>query len=95
MHGRIFAGAVPDNFDERIEQKIFHAEIVVDNTAIARETKAYEKIPEVVSFTDAGINDTMLAEIGQNNTQIKADVKQVVADELKNRDIKEIQILLI
>lgn len=26
----MFVGAVADNFDERIEQKIFHAEIVVD-----------------------------------------------------------------
>lgn len=27
----MFVGAVADNFDERIEQKIFHCEIVVDN----------------------------------------------------------------
>jgi type IV secretory pathway TraG/TraD family ATPase VirD4 len=27
----MFVGSVSDNFDERIEQKIFHAEIVVDN----------------------------------------------------------------
>lgn len=27
----MFVGTVSDNFDERIEQKIFHAEIVVDN----------------------------------------------------------------
>jgi hypothetical protein len=27
----VFVGAVSDNFDERIEQKIFHSEIVVDN----------------------------------------------------------------
>jgi ABC-type uncharacterized transport system auxiliary subunit len=35
-----------DNFDERIEQKIFHAEIVVDNEKVAAETKAYQKIPK-------------------------------------------------
>jgi len=28
-------GAISDNFDERIEQKIFHAEIVVDNVLYA------------------------------------------------------------
>ena len=27
----MFVGAVSDNFDERIQQKIFHSEIVVDN----------------------------------------------------------------
>jgi hypothetical protein len=79
----MFVGAVSDNFDERIEQKIFHAEIVVDNAAVARETKAYEKIPEIVSFIDSEGNDTMQAEIERNYNQIKADVKQIVADELE------------
>ena len=78
----MFVGAVSDNFDERIEQKIFHAEIVVDNAAVARETKAYEKIPDILDFTDADGNDTMQAEIERNYNQIKADVKQIVAEEL-------------
>jgi len=34
----MFVGAVSDNFDERIEQKIFHAEIVVDSAKISAET---------------------------------------------------------
>jgi len=79
----IFVGAVSDNFDERIEQKIFHAEIVVDNTAVARETKAYKKIPDILDFLDTDGNDTMQVEIEHNYNQIKADVKQIVADELK------------
>jgi chemotaxis receptor (MCP) glutamine deamidase CheD len=70
---------VSDNFDERIEQKIFHAEIVVDNAKVAAETKAYEKIPVIAD--DAG-NDTMQQVIEHNYNQIKADVKQIVADEL-------------
>ena len=37
----MFVGAVSDNFDERIDQKIFHAEIVVDTKAVAREEKAH------------------------------------------------------
>ena len=37
----MFVGAVSDNFEERIDQKIFHAEIVVDNDKVAAETKAY------------------------------------------------------
>ncbi|MDR0873118.1 MAG: YWFCY domain-containing protein [Prevotellaceae bacterium] len=79
----MFVGAVSDNFDERIEQKIFHAEIVVDNAAVARETKAYQKIPDILDFRDKDGNDTMQAEIERNYNQIKADVKQIVADELK------------
>ena len=39
----MFVGAVSDNFDERIEQKIFHAEIVVDNEKVAAESKAYQQ----------------------------------------------------
>ncbi|MDR1632213.1 MAG: YWFCY domain-containing protein [Dysgonamonadaceae bacterium] len=78
----MFVGAVSDNFDERIEQKIFHAEIVVDNEAVARETKAYRKIPVIAEFTDDEGNDVMQQVIEHNYNQIKADVKQIVADEL-------------
>ena len=44
----MFVGSVSDNFDERIEQKIFHCEIVVDNARVATETKAYRKIPSII-----------------------------------------------
>ena len=36
----MFVGAVSDNFDERIEQKIFHAEIVVNSAKVSAEMKA-------------------------------------------------------
>jgi len=79
----MFVGAVSDNFDERIEQKIFHAEIVVDTAKVAAETKAYEKLPVVTDFTDDDGVDTMQETIDWNYNQIKLDVKQIVADELK------------
>lgn len=78
----MFVGAVSDNFDERIEQKIFHCEIVVDNAVVAAETKAYKKIPEIVNFTDADGNDTMQTEIDLNYKQIKQDVLDIVKEEL-------------
>jgi hypothetical protein len=74
---------VSDNFDERIEQKIFHAEIVVDTEKVTAETKAYQPIPEALSFIDENGNDVMQHTIEQNYNQIKADVKQIVADELQ------------
>lgn len=40
----MFVGAIADNFDERIEQKIFHCEIVIDNAKAVAETKAYQSI---------------------------------------------------
>jgi hypothetical protein len=41
----MFVGSVSDNFNERIEQKIFHAEIVVDSAKVDAEMKHYEPIP--------------------------------------------------
>ena len=79
----MFVGSVSDNFDERIEQKIFHAEIVVDNETAARETKAYQEIPVIAEFTNDEGNDRMQEMIEYNYNQIKTDVKQIVADELK------------
>jgi Type IV secretory pathway, VirD4 components len=79
----IFVGAVSDNFDERIEQKIFHAEIVVDNEKVSAETKAYKKIPKILSFTDEHSNDNMKEVIEANYRQVKADVLQIVESEMK------------
>lgn len=78
----MFVGAVADNFDERIEQKIFHCEIVVDNERVAAETKAYRKIPVITNFVDENGVDRMKEQIQENYNQIKADVKQIVVDEL-------------
>ena len=55
----MFVGAVADNFDERIEQKIFHAEIVVDNERVKRETANYKKIPVITNFVDEDGVDRM------------------------------------
>lgn len=79
----MFVGAVADNFDERIEQKIFHAEIVVDNDKVASETKAYKKMPQILSFTDEDGNDNMKQVIEANYKQIKADVMQIVENEME------------
>lgn len=78
----MFVGAVSDNFDERIEQKIFHAEIVVDNVKVAAETKIYQKIPDIVSFVNELGEDKMKQAIEANYMQIKRDVIQIVSDEL-------------
>lgn len=79
----MFVGAVSDNFDERIEQKIFHAEIVVDNAKVAAETKAYKPIPVITDFTDEQGNDCMKEKVQENYNRIKDEVKQIVKDELE------------
>lgn len=79
----MFVGAVSDNFDERIEQKIFHAEIMIDNAKVAAETKAYKKIPILTNFVDENGFDRIDQTIQQNYSQIKEDVKQIVLEELE------------
>ncbi|MFR4273962.1 MAG: conjugal transfer protein MobC [Bacteroides thetaiotaomicron] len=87
----MFVGAIADNFDERIEQKIFHCEIVVDNAKVAAETKAYQSIPVITDFTDENGVNRMKDMIKDNYDRIKAETKQIVAEELQNRNIKRIQ----
>nr|MBP6369440.1 hypothetical protein [Paludibacteraceae bacterium] len=79
----MFVGAVSDNFDERIEQKIFHAEIVVDNESVASETKAYQKIPQILSFVNQQGEDEMKKQIEGNYRQIKMDILNIVENELE------------
>lgn len=79
----MFVGSVSDNFDERIDQKIFHAEIVVDNEKVAAETKVYQKIPEILSFVDEHGEDKMKQEIESNYKQIKSDILNIVASEME------------
>ena len=79
----MFVGSVSDNFDERIEQKIFHAEIVVDNETVATETKAYQKIPQILSFVNEQGEDKMKQEIESNYRQIKTDIMNIVVKEME------------
>jgi hypothetical protein len=79
----MFVGSVSDNFDERIEQNIFHAEIVVDNEKVAAETKAYQKIPQILSFVNEFGEDKMKQEIESNYKHIKSDILNIITSELE------------
>ena len=79
----MFVGSVSDNFTERIEQKIFHAEIVVDTDKVKREESHYQPIPIINDFKDADGNDCMKQAIQNNYNRIKEDVKQIIKDELE------------
>lgn len=74
----MFVGAVSDNFDERIDQKIFHAEIVVDTKAVAQEEKAYKPIPVL---TDIPTKEAMEIAIQDNYDRVKQDVRLIVLKE--------------
>ena len=79
----MFVGSVADNFGEKIEQKIFHCEIVVDAEKVRREEKAYKKIPVITDFTDGDGNDRMKETVQANYRRIKEEVKQIVQEELE------------
>lgn len=77
-----FVGSVSDNIGEKIVQKVFHAQIVVDNAKVAAETKAYKPIPVITDFMGSDGKDHMKEEIEKNYYRIKADVKQIIQSEM-------------
>ena len=79
----MFVGSVCDNFDEKIDQKIFHAQIVVDNDAVARETAAYVPIPDITIFQDENGNDCMETQVEDNYQRIRSEVNQIIKDEME------------
>ena len=77
----MFVGAVSDNFDERIDQKIFHAEIVVDSAKVSAEMKAYQPIPVIVDFTNKDGSDNLKETIEANYKRVKQDILLLVESE--------------
>ena len=78
----MFEGAVSDNFDERIEQKIFHAEIVVDNAKVSAEMKVYQSIPIIANFINEDGFDNLKETIETNYKFVKQEILDLVASEM-------------
>ncbi len=74
----MFVGAMSDNFDERIDQKIFHAEIVVDSVKVSAEMKVYQPIPVIADFTDEDGFDNLKETIEANYKRVKQEVLSLV-----------------
>ena len=79
----MFVGAVSDNFDERIEQKIFHAEIVVDVAKVSAEAKAYQPIPVIAEFLNEDGSDNLSETIEANYKCVKQDILSLVESEIE------------
>lgn len=79
----MFVGAVSDNFDERIDQKIFHAEIVVDSTKISAEMKTYQPIPMIVDFKNKDGSDSLKETIEANYKRVKREVMSLIELEIE------------
>ncbi|MES4920919.1 conjugal transfer protein MobC [Hoylesella timonensis] len=78
----MFVGAVSDNFDERIDQKIFHAEIVVDSAKVSAEMKAYQPIPVIADFTNEDGSDNLKETIEANYHKVKEEILSLVDSEI-------------
>ena len=79
----MFVGAVSDNFDERIDQKIFHAEIVVDSAKVSAEMKAYQPIHVIVDFTNEDGSDNLKETIEANYRKVKQEILSLVDSEIE------------
>ena len=79
----MFVGAVSDNFDERIDQKIFHAEIVVNSAKVSAEMKTYQPIPIIADFINEDGSDNLKETIEANYKCVKQDILTLVASEIE------------
>ena len=79
----MFVGAVSDNFDERIEQKIFHAEIIVNSAKVSAEMKAYQPIPVIVDFINEDGSDNLEETIEFNYRKVKLEIRSLVDYEIE------------
>lgn len=79
----MFVGAVSDNFDEHIKQKIFHAEIVIDVDKVVAETKAYQPIPIIAEFLNEDGSDSLSETIEANYKCVKQEILSLVESEIK------------
>ena len=77
----MFVGAVSDNFEERIDQKIFHAEIVVDSAKVSAETITYQPIPIIADFTNEDGSDNLKETIEANYKRVKQEIISLVESE--------------
>ena len=79
----MFVGAVSDNFDERIDQKIFHAEIVVDSAKVSAEMKQYQPIPKINAFQNKDGSDNLKETIEANYKRVKQEIIVLIEKEIK------------
>ena len=79
----MFVGAVSDNFNERISQKIFHAEIVVDSAKISTEMRDYQLIPVMADFQNEDGSDNLKETIEANYSKVKQEILLLVDSEIQ------------
>lgn len=69
-----FVGIVADNPDQKIELKMFHAEILNNHQAIKAEEENYVELPKIRKVTQEDLEE--------NYKKIKSDIQELIAAEL-------------
>ena len=79
----MFVGAVSDNFDERIDQKMFHAEIVIDSAKVSAEMKTYLPIPTIIDIKGEENPNYLNEIIEANYRRVKHEILTLVSFEIQ------------
>nr|DAS66236.1 MAG TPA: hypothetical protein [Caudoviricetes sp.] len=66
-----------------IEQKIFHAEIVVDVAKVSAEAKVYQPIPFIAEFLNEDGSDSLSETIEANYKRVKQEILSLVESEIE------------
>ena len=76
-----FVGSVADNFDQKIKQKTFNGELVIEPEMIAQLKKLtpVPTRPDMEIYTDEQINEM----VAENFKQVKREIKTLVKTELE------------
>jgi len=75
-----FVGMVADNPDQKIDLKVFHAEIINDHDALKKEMDSYIPLPEVRKVSTE--------EIQRNYNRIKEDIHRIAKDRLESDELR-------
>ncbi len=70
-----FVGTVADDPNQKIDLKVFHAEILNDHEALRKEEQDYKPIPQIRNVSHY--------EIQQNYFRTKSEINRIVEDKLK------------
>ncbi|MES2456372.1 MAG: type IV secretory system conjugative DNA transfer family protein, partial [Bacteroidota bacterium] len=70
-----FVGIVADNPDQKIELKMFHAEIINDHAAIKAEEEQYVSLPK--------LREVSQEDIEENYKKIKTDIQELITTEME------------
>ncbi|WP_018622910.1 YWFCY domain-containing protein [Spirosoma luteum] len=75
-----FAGAIADNVDQEVKQKMFHAKIVISKT-MEKELKQLPQIPPLPHYQQ--FSDQQIRFMVDNQyKQVKQDVRNIIAEQL-------------